>query len=353
MHDELTAILLDHARKYPQMEPRDAVKLLYQNEFAGGHMIADAERSLQRLREEYACVAHDSTRPLAEAIGNGLVRVDLRAVTEETYPLEELNRDFVRSAQLHQGSRERFSAKLETLRELTAREALPFSAEQLETYLAEYQAAGCPAVSHSQTYRDAYAPAYRVIRQDVSFRLLAAEIRSLKAEGRPVLVALDGRRASGKTTLAQRLGETFGWSVAHMDHFFLRPQQRTPERYAAPGENVDHERFLEEVLLPLHRGEAPLYRPFDCHRMEVGDAQPFALTDVVIVEGSYCCHPSLWDFYDLRVFVTLNRDGQMQRIIRRDGEQYARVFREKWIPLEERYFDAFRVQERCGWIYQG
>ena len=49
-----------------------------------------------------------------------------------------------------------------------------------------------------------------------------------------------------------------------MDHFFLRPEQRTPERLRTPGENVDHERFLEEVLCPLRAGRVFWYRPFDC-----------------------------------------------------------------------------------------
>ena len=59
-----------------------------------------------------------------------------------------------------------------------------------------------------------------------------------------VILALDGPCASGKTTLAGEMGRKFGWSVVHMDDFFLRPEQRTPERYALPGGNVDHERFF-------------------------------------------------------------------------------------------------------------
>ena len=61
-----------------------------------------------------------------------------------------------------------------------------------------------------------------------------------------VLAAIDGRCASGKTTLAAQLQQQFDGSVIHMDHFFLRPHQRTPQRYQEPGGNVDRERFLEE-----------------------------------------------------------------------------------------------------------
>lgn len=169
-----------------------------------------------------------------------------------------------------------------------------------------------------------------------------------EAKGRAI-IALDGRCASGKTTLAARLRERCGWSVVHMDHFFLRPQQRTPERYAQPGGNVDHERFLEEVLLPLGRGERPVYRPFDCRTQTLLAPIPFDPGPVVLVEGSYACHPALWDQYDLRAFLTVDPALQMERIVRREGAEYAQVFRERWIPLEERYFSAYQVERRCDY----
>ena len=121
-----------HALKYPAMAPQDAVKLLYQHEFGGGHLIADPVRSLNRLRGEYAAAPHDPSLPLAEDIGNGLVRVQLSALDEKEYPLESLNRDFVRSAQIHRGGMDAFLEKLEVLRLLAEEEAFGFSAGELE-----------------------------------------------------------------------------------------------------------------------------------------------------------------------------------------------------------------------------
>ena len=40
--DQLQEVILWHQQRYPRMQIRDLVKLVYQNEFAGGHMIADA-----------------------------------------------------------------------------------------------------------------------------------------------------------------------------------------------------------------------------------------------------------------------------------------------------------------------
>ena len=58
----------------------------------------------------------------------------------------------------------------------------------------------------------------------------------------PFIIAIDGRCCAGKTTLAAKLKEQNGWSVFHMDDFFLQPKQRTKERLAQPGGNVDYDK---------------------------------------------------------------------------------------------------------------
>lgn len=183
--------------------------------------------------------------------------------------------------------------------------------------------------------------------KSVNLTQVIEKIQSLSAGGRPVLAAVDGRCASGKTTLAAGLAQDYGWGVVHVDHFFLRPEQRTAERYAQPGGNVDHERLLTQVLLPLRRGERPVYRPFDCRTQTLLPPIPFEPAPVVVVEGSYACHPALWDCYDLRVFLTVDKNRQMERILAREGAERAQAFREKWIPLEELYFSACEIESRC------
>lgn len=170
---------------------------------------------------------------------------------------------------------------------------------------------------------------------------ICREIRKLQNRKPRVLVAIDGRCASGKTTLAAALAERLGAGVIHMDDFFLRPEQRTPERYAEPGGNIDRERFLAEVLLPLTTGKPFDYRLFDCHTMRLAEPVTFTPTDITIIEGTYSCHPDLRDYYDLRVFLTVTPKEQLTRLSQRPGAD-VRMFREKWIPMEERYF------ERCG-----
>lgn len=167
-------------------------------------------------------------------------------------------------------------------------------------------------------------------------------------KNKPLIIGIDGRCAAGKTTLAARLQEEMGCAVFHMDDFFLRPEQRTEERLRTAGGNVDCERFLEEVMLPLKSGEDPVvYRPYDCRSQALCGEISVRTAEVNIVEGSYSLHPSLWEFYDLRVFLTVDPEEQIRRIIRRNGEANAEIFRERWIPMEEKYFAAFNVEKRC------
>lgn len=166
-------------------------------------------------------------------------------------------------------------------------------------------------------------------------------------EKESILIAIDGRCASGKTTLAAQLHEQTDCDVIHMDDFFLRPEQRTPERLARPGENVDWERFLTEVLLPLRRDGGVVYRPYDCRTQSMGDPITLEWSTVVVVEGSYSCHPELWESYDLHVFLDVDPEEQLRRIRARNGARGAQVFQDRWIPLEERYFQAFSIPQRC------
>lgn len=159
--EELEQILLQHIRRYPEMQPQDIVKLIYQNEFGGGHLITDEQKCLDHLRREYAGVAKKAHLPAAEAIGNGIYRIHLGAISPDK--LEQLGRDFIASAREHSGTQADFFRKLELLKSLSGSACFPFSVDALLTYLQQYLASGCPRVSHSDGYRRAYAPAYRVI----------------------------------------------------------------------------------------------------------------------------------------------------------------------------------------------
>ena len=161
--ETLEQILCAHAKKYPLMQPTDAVKLIYQNVFGGGHLIRDLAACRRMLRQEYADTPQSPGAPLLEYIGNGMARVMLNAMSSSGYTVEQLGYDFVRSSREHTGSLNGLLLKLDVLRKVTASGVFAFTPEELEAYLEDYKNAGYPMVSHSHQYRAAYKPAYRVV----------------------------------------------------------------------------------------------------------------------------------------------------------------------------------------------
>ncbi len=176
-------------------------------------------------------------------------------------------------------------------------------------------------------------------------------MEQMERREKPLIAAIDGRCAAGKTTLAEQLKERTGCNVIHTDSFFLRFEQRTEERLNTAGGNIDFERLRAEVMEPLKRGGTFSYRAFDCKRMELAEEiLHIKPNDVTIIEGSYSCHPALWEFYGLRVFLTVDPDEQLKRIERRNGTEALAMFRERWIPLEEKYFAVLKIAQRCDLV---
>ena len=166
----------------------------------------------------------------------------------------------------------------------------------------------------------------------------------LASEKNPVLLSIEGGAGSGKTELAQRLQKQFGGSVYHMDDFFLPPDMRTKERLETPGGNVHYERFREEVMQGIFSGKPFSYGVFDCMLGAIRERRTVYPQKLHIIEGVYSAHPVFGDVYDLRIFLEVDTETQHRRISARNGKDADRFF-EKWIPMENRYFEAFRVRE--------
>ena len=178
---------------------------------------------------------------------------------------------------------------------------------------------------------------------------IAFAAQHLQGAPAPLLIALDGRCAAGKTTLANRLAEQYGWGVIHLDDFFLQPAQRTSQRLAEPGGNLDRERLISEVLLPLTRHRPGVYRVFDCRTMGFAAVpRPLPAAPVVLLEGSYACHPDLRPLCGLHVFLTVDPGEQLRRLTARNPARL-QDFRTRWIPMEEQYFRYFHIPETCDW----
>lgn len=330
------------------MDVQDAVKFLYQYHMGPGHLIEDEALALARLEEEWATLSPSLEEPLFEEIGNGLCRLNLRACKGKQLSTRLIARLFVLTANAFVSDADALAQALELVY------TLPFSQEIVADYLAQYRQKGCPAVHHSDRYRAACVPAYRVVsKYYVTMLPILSAIEQAMEQNSHVRVAIDGPCASGKSTLGQALADIYCCPLIHMDDFFLRPEQRTQTQLAQPGGNVDHARFSREVLAPLLENEPARYRPWRCHSGEFGPEIVVRPGPLMVVEGSYSLRPDLRDAYTLRIWVEAPWEVRRQRLLERCGSEGLARFESIWIPLENRYFSACQVKQCCQLIFPG
>lgn len=169
---------------------------------------------------------------------------------------------------------------------------------------------------------------------------------------RPLVIGIDGRCGSGKTTLSLKLKEILDCQIIHLDHFFLQAHQRTKERLNEVGGNFDYERFIIEVKNPLLNNKDIIYKRFSCSSMRLEEDIYINRNKIIIIEGTYSFHPLINEIYDIKIFVDINKEEQIKRIRDRDGEFFLNKFINEWIPKEEAYFSKFNIVDNVDIIIQ-
>lgn len=345
------ALLKEHFQRYPLLQPQDVLKFLHQSAFCCGHLIASPTAAAEYIRQEMAQCADSSVT--IEDLDGDFCRVHLSYTKKLGVSADTLAKLLAHSAQEPCGDGESLETQLTIALSMAKNGEFPFPYEELQQEIAAWRNAGFPARHHSEVFRNAYAPAYRVIKKEYAQWLpLLAKIEAESLKKSPALIAMEGGSASGKTTLSQLLSEVYDCNVFHMDDFFLRPEQRTEARFAQAGGNIDHERFLAEVLLPLSQGKSVQYRAFDCATLTLRPAVEIAPKKLNIIEGAYSMHPQLAQYYDFSVFLSITPRLQRKRIEKRNSPDMAQRFFDTWIPLERTYFEATNAAARCSMIWE-
>ena len=342
---EFAAYLKQALQLHPVMEPTDIVKHCYQAAFGGAHMLQHKEQAKAYFEQEFAAVpAEDGA--LYEQLSPFAARISLKTWKAKNLSSDWLWRIFATSAAMEQPGEAAFEEYLTTAGTI-ARELGMIG---WEPYLRSYRAEGLHPVHHSEAYRAAESPAYRVVNARFLPLLPVLERIAALPKQDVAVIALDGRAASGKSTAADLLSAVLDAGLIRMDDFFLPPALRSEERLALAGGNVHHERFAEEVLPKLRNADAFSYRRFDCSRMDMGELREVKASSIRIVEGSYSHHPSLGRYADLHLFSHVESEEQQRRILARNGERMLEMFRSRWIPMEERYFSEFEIRENADLI---
>jgi len=355
---KMELMIKEHIDKYPLMEVRDVCKLIYQSIFGGGHMIPESSYSLNRLQEEYESIKDvlSEKSEVTEQIGGGICRIYLDSL-KQGLAVDTLNSMFVLSANRKKGTVEELEDTLEKFLVACKDLRLPFHYEQAVSFIRNWKQNGYPAISHSDTYRKHYQPAYRVADEVYSrYYHVFLEIDRLLAKNedkdRPIIIVIDGMAGSGKSTLGDLLKEIYDCNLFHVDDYFLQPHQRTEERLVEPGGNVDYERFKKEIYDQLESGKDFVYQKYDCSVQALGEKVEVKYKKLNIIEGAYSAHPYFENRADLVFFMEIPDELQIERIGARNGEWMLKRFIKEWIPMEHLYFETYRIREK-GIIISG
>lgn len=337
-------MLINHYKKYPDLQIQDLFKFIYQSAFGCEHLVFSLEKSVEYINREFEGQKLKNYAEIEPLDGN-YQRVPL-SVLNKGLSAETMGKLFFHSAKTEEKGLLKLTEKLEVLKELIKENKLPFSSKAFEKELEKWKAEGYPALHHSDVFKEKYNPSYRLISNEfIPFLPLFIKLDNLR--DKKVIFAVEGGSASGKTTLGRLLEKLYDCTVFHMDDFFLRPEQRTAERYAEIGGNIDRERFLSEVLEPISKGEKVNYRKFDCATMSLGENSHIIPKNMVVVEGAYSMHPELEKYYDFSVFLNISPDLQRKRILKRNSPDFAERFFSEWIPMEQKYFSNTDIFKRC------
>lgn len=342
-------LLLKYCQQYPNSKPQDIFKYIFQSVFGCEHMVSNEDKSLEFIKEEYKSIPNNAS-PLTEQLDGKYSRVHLSWLNNGL-KAETLAKLFCLSAKKEADGIILLESKLQIAKELVYESKMPFDTDEFNTDLNKWRESGYPAIHHSNNFREEYKPSYRVIaNQYAIFMPIFAEIDKVSSKDH-IIVAIDGGSASGKTTLSDILKQIYDCNVFHMDDYFLRPEQRTADRLAEIGGNVDRERFYDEILQPLSKNETVYFRRFDCQKQSLGEIMTVVPNKLTVIEGTYSMYPEFHKYYDLSIFLDIEPDHQRKRILIRNTPIFAERFFNEWIPLENKYFTHTSIKERSGLVF--
>ena len=199
--------------------------------------------------------------------------------------------------------------------------------------------------------------------RDQLLHRLAEEIESVTT-AHPRRVAIDGRPAAGKTTLADELALVLrarGHDVirATIEGFLLRREHRYRRGEDSP-EGCYHDNFdfdaLHQVLLdPLGPdGNRRFQHAVYDRDTDTALSTPFttaAADAVLLFDGVFLLRPELIDRWDLSIFVSASFEETLARARVRDLASLgsaARVeqrFHDRYLPSQQHYFDTVRPSD--------
>ena len=168
---------------YPKSRLLDIYKSSFQDYMGAEHLISDRQRVKAYLDEELQTISLDDLMPWYYepcGIDNLYVRVSIRAIKENLVSEEMLLDAFIRSVNIDkrpavESWRDRWHKIIGTIDQMNLN--LP-NYQQDREFIDSVLSVGRYAISHSQEYREAYRPHYRIVEKSIFEREIKPMIES-------------------------------------------------------------------------------------------------------------------------------------------------------------------------------
>ena len=309
-----------HTNKYPNSTTQDIVKLLYQNHFGPGHFIKDIEMVKQYYYNELNYINNNNNNNLYEHIGNNFVRVNLIPYNK-FFNNDYLINCFYESSLFdfnNESLKIKFKEVLKTINN--------------DGFLDNYNYSN---VHHSEIYNKLYNPHYRVI--NTKYLTIDMKVKQLQdyidSFNNFTIFALEGKCASGKTTISNKLKNV---TIIDVDEFFLRNELKTTDRLNEIGGNIDYDLY-EECIKKIKPNTSITYKIFDCSTQTYKN-KTIEIKNKVLLVGVYSYHQNVRKYIDKLIYLIVSENDQLNRLKQRP---LFNRFINEWVPLENKYYNSY------------
>ena len=165
--EAVEALLREHFERRPLMRATDFYKLLFQGVFGVGHILGEGARG--RLQGEAASIDiqdHPEEPKIERVSADGsMVRVNLRPYLRQNLSLDRLY-EAMEGSSKETGIPEKFLYAWSVFHKLAVSGSIQVDLGELDSLNQELKEKGPSPHHHSESYRDAYYPAYRVVKRE-------------------------------------------------------------------------------------------------------------------------------------------------------------------------------------------
>ena len=178
--DNLTALIMTHVQRYPEIDILDVYKLLHQSVFGPGHAIKNQKAEKEWLERQSEILQPVAVEPLLESVhpDGAMVRLHLRPYLALKGKPKKLLDALIDSSKAVNGSIEDMAADWAAFQQLCAPSGLlvdRFEARTVAMTGRTRASQQWPASPHSPKYEHTYKPAYRVLTRPLAEALLKGQ----------------------------------------------------------------------------------------------------------------------------------------------------------------------------------